>query len=189
MAIGLSLVFPALHAESGSARDQLVKNGIEYSEDGFVKCAGNGDIENVELIVAKGADANVSNNFGKTALMLAAENNQTEIAKVLIGGGAKVNDRDNHGKTPLFYALGTEANLETVKLLVENGANVGAKDKDLSGPMNYASLTTPEIVKYLIGKGADVNTRNTYGYKPLSNAINNNKPEIARILKEAGATQ
>ena len=73
--------------------------------------------------------------------------------------------------------------------MVENGANVSAKNKILAVPMGYAASTTPETVKYLIDKGADINSRNTIGQTPLSYAIMSNKPEIVKILKEAGATE
>lgn len=255
MVISLLFVLPALYAEGGSARDQLVKNGIEYSEDGFVKCAGDGDIENVKLfiaegmeinaknkygetplmaaavsshtnivkillekgaepntkdndgstalilsamwdspeiiklIVAQGADVNVSNNFGKTALMLAAEYGQTENVNDLLRGNAKVNVIDNHGNTPLWFALGAEGNIQAVKLLVENGANVKTKNKDQSVPMVRAVRATPETVKYLIDKGAEINSVNNFGESVLGYAKEAGNPEIIKILKEAGATE
>ena len=255
MVIGLSFLLPTLHAEGGNARDELVKNGIEYSENSFLKCAGDGDLENVKLFLAEGmeinakneygetalmagavsgntnivkvllekgadpnlkdndgstaliasamwenteivkllvdngTDVNVSNKYGKTALMLAAEYGQVENVKLLMKGGAKVNVKDNHGNTSLWFALGKKGNIETVKLLVENGASVKIKNKDLSVPMVIAVRTTPEIVKYLIGKEADIKSRNTFGHTPLDYATEAGNAEIIKILKKAGATE
>ena len=88
-----------------------------------------------------------------------------------------------------MVALGEKGNIETVKLLVENGANVKIKNKDLSVPMVKAVRTTPEIVKCLIDKGADIKSKNTFGETPLSYAIEAGNAEIIKILKEAGATK
>ena len=48
--------------------------------------------------------------------------------------------------------------LETVKLLIENGADINAKDEDGYTVLMHASFNGYlEIVKYLIEKGANVN--------------------------------
>ncbi|MHB1459630.1 MAG: ankyrin repeat domain-containing protein [Armatimonadota bacterium] len=47
----------------------------------------------------------------------------------------------------------------------------------------------PEIVKLLIARGADVNAKDKEGRTALSLAVRNNMPEIAKILKEAGAKE
>ena len=47
----------------------------------------------------------------------------------------------------------------------------------------------PELVKLLIARGADVNAKNKEGETALSLAIRNNMPEIAEILRQAGAKQ
>ncbi len=57
---------------------------------------------------------NLGNNFGKTALMLAAGYGQTENVRILLKSDAKVNAKDNHGDTPLIFALGAEGNLEFI---------------------------------------------------------------------------
>ena len=62
-------------------------------------------------------------------------------------------------------------------------------NKDLAVPMMPAARTTPEIVKYLIDKGADIKSRNKFGNTPLSYATEAGNAEIIKILKEAGATE
>ena len=119
--IGLQFVLPALHAEGGNARDELMKNGIEYSEDSFVKCAGNGDLENVKLFLAEGMEINAKNNYGETALMAGAVSSKTYIVRVMLEKGADIKSRNKFGNTPLSYA--TEAgNAEIIKILKEAGA-------------------------------------------------------------------
>lgn len=44
-----------------------------------------------------------------------------------IQNGAEADPRDTYGQTPLYYAS-REGHLDTIKLLVENGADVNNKD-------------------------------------------------------------
>ncbi len=79
--------------------------------------------------------------------------------------------------------------LKTVTLLVENGADVNAKDSD-GKPVIFSALvgTRPvdlEILKYLVSKGADVNIRDAQGNTPLFYAFGNQ--EAVDILLAAGA--
>ena len=79
--------------------------------------------------------------------------------------------------------------LKTVTLLVENGADVNAKDSD-GKPVIFSALvgTRPidlEILKFLISKGADVNIRDAQGNTPLFYAFGNQA--AVDILLAAGA--
>ena len=79
--------------------------------------------------------------------------------------------------------------LKTVTLLVENGADVNAKDSD-GKPVIFSALvgTRPvdlEILKFLISKGADVNIRDAQGNTPLFFAFGNQA--AVDILLAAGA--
>ena len=60
---------------------------------------GKGDIDVVKLLIDYGADLNLKDNEGKTALMLAKD---PAIAKLLIDSGANVNSHDKNGRTALM---------------------------------------------------------------------------------------
>ena len=79
--------------------------------------------------------------------------------------------------------------LKTVALLVENGADVNAKNSD-GKPVIFSALvgtnsTNFDILKFLISKGADVNIRDAQGNTPLFYAFGNQ--EAVDILLAAGA--
>ena len=55
-------------------------------------------------MIENGADVNIKNNYGITALIYAAEHGNLEIVKYLVEKGANVNIKDNHGRTALDLA-------------------------------------------------------------------------------------
>ncbi len=77
--------------------------------------------------------------------------------------------------TPLHLLFYHESDdtipLDFIKLLIQKGANINAKDGQTGAPplflmcMNYSGKNLDQIVKLLIEKGADVNATNSYGWR------------------------
>ncbi|NEP50476.1 MAG: ankyrin repeat domain-containing protein [Moorea sp. SIO3C2] len=83
-----------------------------------------------------------------------------------------------------------DGDLEAVKSLVAQGADVNVKDKENATPlMRSVSRNYREIVEFLIEKGADVNAINDWDYTPLKYAIKLNLKEIQQILRDSGAKE
>jgi hypothetical protein len=82
----------------------------------------------IRLLVAKGANVNAADKFGRTPLMHAAQLAWGPSVNVLLEHGAKVDVRDYEGKTPLMYAMRNRGLMVVAKLL-EKGAEVNAKDR------------------------------------------------------------
>jgi quinoprotein dehydrogenase-associated probable ABC transporter substrate-binding protein len=70
---------------------------------------------------------------------------------------------------------------EKVEQWLEQGADI---DQELSNAIIASDL---DRVKFLIGKGADVNKPDSQGWTPLLNAARQKKDEIAKALIELGA--
>ena len=80
--------------------------------------------------------------------------------------GVHVNVQFDHGEDPRFVKL--MERVEIVRLLMEKGADVTAKDKGLSTPLHLASsLGNPEIVRLLIERGADITAKDGRHRIPL----------------------
>ena len=80
-----------------------------------------------------------------------------------------------------------------VELLIRNGADVHAKDKDGIPPLHLASakyssaVGTKNIAEVLIEKGADVNATTSSGATPLHFAAQEGNRPVAELLVEKGA--
>ena len=70
----------------------------------LVTAAYEGEYELVKTLIAKGADPNVTNEHGDTAVMLASEHGFDTIVELLLDHGANVNAKDNDGDTALDIA-------------------------------------------------------------------------------------
>jgi hypothetical protein len=92
----------------------------------------------VDLLLKRGADVNARGNFGKTALMYAAQFNLIDTATLLLERGADVNAKtsttgdcwsaiDVADRTALMYAA-ENADLAMVDLLLRHGADAKATD-------------------------------------------------------------
>jgi ankyrin repeat protein len=90
-------------------------------------------------------------------------------------------NRKKMGKKPLHAAV-CENNLIKIKILIANGCNPNAHNKQANTPLNLA--TSPECVKYLLASGADPNRQNKRGETPLH--LYNNL-ECIHLLLESGA--
>ena len=85
--------------------------------------------EVADLLVKAGAELNLTDSDGRTALMHGAKNNYVENLKVLVKAGAKLDLQDNHGSTALM--LCAEKGLEnSIDVLVNAHANANLRDHE-----------------------------------------------------------
>ena len=131
----------------------------------------------LKALIAKGADVNIQNKNGETALMHAVKGGLLKVilggipvvgghmdaVKLLISKGADVNLQDTWGKTALMHAAG--------------GVNaLGNK---------YGTYT--EILGYLLEKGAKIDTEDKEGFTALYWAQRYNRTKSAELLLAKGA--
>ncbi len=143
---------------SGIASPQLVRllktHGaeidVDHAEGGWPPivflCRGDrgGNIERVRDLIDRGADVNVRNHKGQTALHCAAKAGFASIAALLLEHGAAVDAQDDHGETPLATALRSTAKdkgrlREMVGILAAAGANPDAEDPRGRSPRRIAA--------------------------------------------------
>ena len=115
----------------------------------------------------------VQNDNGATALQWAAHHGNLEMVDTLITSGANVNLANEVGYTPLIHACMGEH--EGVALyLIRAKADVNAITKDAqSTALMFASWKGMlEVVKELVGNGANMMATDSHGHRAISVAKN-----------------
>ena len=117
-----------------------------------------GDIDAVRLLLDAGADPNVRNEAGASALMWAVDD--FEKVRLLLSRKADVNARSDDGRTALAIAAGRFGALDVVRLLLDAGADPSVKApsyKETVTPLSEAAEVGDEaVLRLLIERGADV---------------------------------
>lgn len=125
-----------------------------------------GQIEDVRILLAKGANVHLKNLDGDTALRGIALFNRPQrdraVLKLLLQHGANINDRDPDGDTALHTAV-YSGHVEHVLMLTENGADVNNRNILGRTPIwEVCRADTPQALKIadiLLANGADINSR------------------------------
>jgi len=88
-----------------------------------------------------------------------------------------------------LHAVVAKGDFEAARKLMEQGADIEAKDPGTGASvLHYAVMRgNPDILKYLLGKGVDVNSRTRNGTTPLHTAVLYNRYEVAEMLLNKGA--
>ncbi|XP_059475690.1 uncharacterized protein LOC132196811 [Neocloeon triangulifer] len=109
-------------------------------------------VEMCRLLVANGANLNAVMDSGVDALMNASRGKNTEIVKYLLSTGQfDVRKTNDHGTTALHFAVHLRKGLDTVKLLVGNGADVNACDWRDETPITLAlEYKNTEVLNFLL---------------------------------------
>ena len=193
LAIALMLAICADLASAETADDgrlrQLVGQAASYAGD-------------VRALLAKGADPNVPDRAGRTAVHGAAAISAAETMQALLDAGGNPNRRDKDGNTPLHLAsvaarlIGAVA---TIRLLLRAEADPGIANGEGRTALHLvaAHYEQPEAVEALLAHGADANRRDRWGSTPLHAALGHNPgwpgwsgaglPGIVRALLAGGA--
>ncbi len=86
-----------------------------------------------------------------------------------------------------IFEASSHGNIEAVRLLIERGACVNAKDSYGITPLHCATCKGQiDIVRLLIERGACVNAKNVHGTRPLHYAAMYGYTNIVRLLIENG---
>jgi uncharacterized protein len=119
----------------------------------LLRAAKAGDVEATRLLLAHGADPNLSNIQGVTPVMAAA--------------GLGSNEIDTRGRFKVQPDL-----VACIDLLVKAGGDVNAHDHNGSTALHGAALFGyDDVIKDLVAHNADVNAKDKKGMTPLDSAM------------------
>lgn len=149
---------------------------------------GPGNADTVRVLLRLGADPNLVDKRGESALLIASQYGREQSVAALLAHGVDPNPSNELQRPPLTFAA-INGHLGVVKRLVEAGAQ--ADDfRDGQGKtalMSVSYLGHLKIAAVLLDAGADVNASDTNGHTPLSNAAFQGQSEIVRLLIKRGA--
>jgi len=149
-------------------------------------------------LIKDGANPNITDEYGVTPLIMAAEQEQEELVQELIDAGADVNQITSDHSTALQRAA-ISGNAQIVQMLIDAGALLDYADQFGNTPLFKAISTRhTEVAKLLIAAGTNVNLGGGYGtygrekqFKgtrpPIIEAIKKGNPELVQALLTAGA--
>jgi uncharacterized protein len=175
---------------------------VAEGETVLMTAARTGNPDVVKALLAHGASVNAKEGWkGQTALMWAAAESHPAVVKLLIEHGAEVNVRSTSwdfkdtkgtngnanvyypkgGLTPLLFAV-RQGDLESVKILVEAGADVNETDPVKISPLVVAINNAQyDIAGFLLEKGADPNVADSTGKTALYAAVHMHASKAPRV--------
>jgi uncharacterized protein len=171
--------------------------------------ARTGKTEPIRVLVGAGANVNATESWGGTTpLMWAVSEGHSDAARLLVELGADINARSHYvaaangrgfeGRTPVAgrtdpkteeFASGwlsplalaaREGNVETVRILVNAGADVDAISGDGKTPLALAIFNgNYDVASFLVDSKADVNKADAQRFTPLFWAVDRRNMETA----------
>jgi ankyrin repeat protein len=163
---GRTAVMAATHGNRVDTVAALIEAGADINirdnrlDNPFLYAGAEGLLDILKLTIAAKADTKLTNRFGGTALIPAAERGHVAVVEELLTHtDVDVNHINNLGWTALLEAI-----------VLSDG-----------GPRHQ------QIVQLLIDHGADVNIPDKNGVTPLQHARERGFNAIERILVQAGA--
>jgi hypothetical protein len=149
----------------------------------IMAAAEKGEISELRTLLSstQKCDLDEATPFGFTALGYAALKGHLEIIELLLGVGANPNAT---GEVTTLQA-GVLGGLESVRLLIQSGADVDFVDRyGETALMSAAASGRLDIVKELLKTGADPKLRDKKGNTALRHAQRNQRMEIVDLLKQ-----
>ncbi|XP_071844270.1 uncharacterized protein [Apostichopus japonicus] len=134
-----------------------------------------------------GANIQLRDNEGMTALHLACKGGHLDSVTRLVQAGTALDVKDNNGKTVLHHSA-TGGHVDCTVLLMQAKATNDIRDENQKTPLLCAAEEGhAEVCKELIDRGAAVNTVDEELNSPLIIACKNQHQSVVDLLVKRGA--
>ena len=161
--------------------------GASAADRPLADAARNADWGLVRLLVEQGADVDVGQGDGATALHWAAYWDDADIAGLLIEAGADVNAANDLGVTPL-WAAAENRSAAMVRRLLDGGADPNARLLSGETPlMTAARVGAADVARELLEAGSDTTLTGGRSQTALMWAVAQRHPAVVEALLEHGA--
>ncbi len=174
----LFLLVPGLLSIQAAPADSLVADA-----------SMRGDIDQVEALLARGADVQTARADGMTALHWAARRSDGDLAEMLIYAGANLDALTRLGQHTPLHVASRSGNDTVVRALLDAGADPRALTDSGTTALHLAAQAgNAEAVVALIEAGAEIDAQESnWGQTPLMFAAAANRLGPVTVLMERGA--
>lgn len=159
----------------------------------FLQAADNGDLSQMQVLMATGVDINATNRQGRTAITLASLKQRYECVEYLIAHGADINKQDQTCFNPFLLAcLNNDLRLLRITLKANPDLNCLSRFGGVGLTPACEKGHLDIVRELLLHTEININHTNFVGWTPLLEAIVLNdggatQQEIVRLLLEHGA--
>ncbi len=162
------------------------------SDSPVADAAMRGEVGVVRELLQTGADVDLAQGDGMTALHWAAKNANVELARLLVENGAAVQPITRIGAYTPLHLASRVGNADLVRLLLEAGSDANRPTTEEAGatsPLHFAAASgSADAVRALLAGGGKLNAVETaWGQTPLMFGASRGRSEVTRVLLEAGA--
>lgn len=166
--------------------DETVLEQSELNKK-FLSYASGGMIEMLTKTIKAGANIHSKDDYGNSALHLAAQYPYPNTFKLLVELGVSVTDVNRNGFSPLHIATKNYEHLEIMTHLLDHGADIDAKDKQGQTALFHCAKHGFIFgLGYLTKRGAQLSERDNKGGTVLHEAILKRNLECVRYLLDQG---
>jgi ankyrin repeat protein len=179
----------ALLAHGANVNAKLSQGG----QTAMMWAAADGHADVVEALIAAGADFKTPLDSGFTPMLFAVRAGRTDVVRVLVKAGVDINEATQpakagaraprKGTSPLLVAI-ENGHFELAALLLDLGANpsdmrsgytplhilswvrkadIGEDENGAPEPVGSGNLTSEDLIRKLVAKGANINAQLTGG--------------------------
>nr|XP_023025928.1 uncharacterized protein LOC111513938 [Leptinotarsa decemlineata] len=135
-----------------------------------------------QYLVSLGADTNVRDCYGRTALFPAMSHHSPAVAQFLVDQGCDINVADNNGVT-LLHCAAEEDSLKLVKYLIGKNVDIQRRDNTGRTALHYAAKNDSiHVVEFLVDQGIDINVSDNNGVTILHVVAKSRSIEMINFL-------
>ena len=179
----------------------ILTSNLTNSQSNVFKAVINGDVQFIANYIKEGKDLNVlykatavdeydqkKISYSFDLLEYAAIHEKTDIIKLFLTNKDKFKDFQ-HSLNQAFAASISKGNLDIVKLLIDSGADINSvcevcyQQTAIHTSIEYSYF---DIFNFLLEKGANIKTHNSFGRTLLHSVAHTGNVEIAKQLIDKG---
>ncbi|KAF7920650.1 hypothetical protein BELL_0335g00130 [Botrytis elliptica] len=193
---GWSVLQTATYSGHHEIVQKLLSAGADKSYPGdetqpLIKALKKGYFKCCRAIVEAGAPT-IASEGSRPPLWFGVDDLNKKMCELLLKHGADPNWKAGLDHAPILTrAVQRGGDVDLVKLLLDNGADVNVADESSSLKESVistaAGLGLTDVVKLLAERNADVNVSGAEGVTPIYFAARSNKPETVQLLLDLGA--